>query len=168
MNKRTDVKLYNVLFPLWILIWLPSYLWLLLIPLNYALDHFVTWYTIKDLPDAKQFCWKNAWNICIVGFACDFIGSALLLGITELTYNIEGSIFEKIGDGLTFNPFNNPTSFIICLIAVAFSGFLIYIIDRKILYKANLSLERATRSAKWLALITAPYLFMIPSGFLYK
>lgn len=168
MNKCAEIKLYNVLFPLWFLIWIPSYLWLLLIPLNYILDTLVTWYTINDLPDAKQFCLKHSWKICIAGFFSDILGSIILLLVTQLSYELSSETMEKIADGITFNPFNNVASFMICMIALAFSGVLIYLIDRKILYKAHLSLEQATRSAKWLALITAPYLFMIPSGFLYN
>lgn len=168
MNKCTELKLYNVLFPLWFLIWIPSYLWLLLIPLNYILDSIVTWYTIRDLPDAKHFCLKNSWKICIAGFVSDILGSAILFIVSQLSYEFSSEALEKIGDGITFNPFNNVASFAICLIALGFSGALIYLIDRKILYKAQLSLEQANRSAKWLALITAPYLFMFPSGLLYN
>ena len=168
MNKCTEIKLYNVLFPLWFLIWIPSYLWLLLIPLNYILDSIVTWYTIRELPDAKHFCLKHSWKICIAGFLSDLLGSAILLIITQLSYEFSSEALEKIADGITFNPFNNIASFMICMIAVVFSGALIYLIDRKILYKAQLTLEQANKSAKWLALITAPYLFMIPSGLLYN
>ena len=41
-------------------------------------------------------------------------------------------------------------------------------IDSKILIRAGLTVEQAKRSAIWLAIITAPYMFMIPSGLLYN
>ena len=41
MNNDNGIKLYNILLPLWLLIFLPSYLWLVLIPLNYIIDRVV-------------------------------------------------------------------------------------------------------------------------------
>ncbi|MBQ0040700.1 MAG: hypothetical protein KBS56_01585 [Clostridiales bacterium] len=172
LRNNNEIKTYNVMFPLWFLIWIPSYLWLLLIPINYAIDTSVTWYTLRDLEDHKKFCLRHSWKICIAGFVCDLLGSLILLGATLLetipNLSSDNEIFTNIAGGIMMNPFNNLGSFIICLIALAFSAILIYLIDRKILFKAGLDINRATHSAKWLAIITAPYLFLLPSGWLYS
>ena len=171
LRNNNEIRTYNVLFPLWFLVWLPSYLWLLLIPLNYAIDTAVTWYTIRDLENHKNFCFRHTWKICIVGFISDLLGSLILFGVTiieALPVINENKLFENVAGGIMMNPFNNPGSLIICLIALVFSAVLIYIVDRKLLFKAGLDINRATHSAKWLAIITAPYMFLLPSGWLYS
>ena len=47
MRKKQSVTLYNILFPIWMLVWIPSPLWLLLIPLNFIIDYLVLY---KSLP----------------------------------------------------------------------------------------------------------------------
>ena len=174
LQDNNEYRTYNLLFPLWLLIWLPSWLWLLLIPLNYLIDTAVTWYTLRDLEDCRKFCMKNSWKICINGFICDFCGSLILLLILlgasfleTLPRISENQLFEDIVGGIMMNPFTNIGSAIICLIAIVFTAILIYFVDRKLLCKLGLGIERATHTAKWLAIITAPYLFLFPSDLLY-
>lgn len=170
LRNNNEIRTYNVLFPLWFLIWLPSWLWLILIPLNYAIDTAVTWYTIRDLEDRKQFCLKNTWKICIVGFICDFVGSSILLGTNLIAAELYGTnaILDMIEEGTLMNPFANIPAFIVCTIALLVSAVLIYLIDNVILRRAGLETERAKHSAKWLAIVTAPYLFYFPSQFFYN
>ena len=40
-NTKGGTRIYNVLFPLWLLVWIPSPLWLILIPANYIIDRLV-------------------------------------------------------------------------------------------------------------------------------
>lgn len=47
MRHKQSITLYNILFPIWILVWIPSPLWLLLVPLNFAIDYLVLY---KSLP----------------------------------------------------------------------------------------------------------------------
>lgn len=167
LGNKKELKLYNVFFPLWFLVWIPSYLWLILIPLNYALDTAVTWFTLKDLEDRKSFCIRNTWKICIVGFACDFVGSLIMLGISELAFTIdEGPFSDAISASMT-NPWSNPIAFAIAVVLIVLVAFMLYFFDKKVLIKAGLTVERAVRSAKWIAIITAPYMFLFPSDLLY-
>ena len=41
MDRDNEKVLYNVLFPIWLLVFFPSYLWLILIPANYMIDRIV-------------------------------------------------------------------------------------------------------------------------------
>ena len=71
MNKK-EVKLYNILFPIWMLIFFPSWLWLFLIPANYLIDRCVLYWILGAMPDKGAFCSKRTSKICIAGFFSDF------------------------------------------------------------------------------------------------
>lgn len=169
MKKET--RLYNVLFPIWLLLLLPSYLWLLLIPLNYLVDTGVAYYALRNAEDElplarKKFCLKHSWKLCIVGFISDAVGSGVLLGITLLLENYAAE--SQLSDAMLMNPFGNIFSLLIYLLIIAGVGILIYWIDKRILSSAGLTLQRAATTAKWLGIITAPYLFLIPTEWIYS
>ncbi|MBQ1287153.1 MAG: hypothetical protein IIY22_01205, partial [Erysipelotrichaceae bacterium] len=77
---KKEVRLYNVLFPVWMLVWIPSYLWIFLIPANYLIDRFVLTKSLSGDLDKDVFLKKHTWKICIAGFFSDLIGSLLMFG----------------------------------------------------------------------------------------
>ena len=173
MTKNKSVKLYNILLPLWILIFWPSYLWLILIPANYLIDRFVLRWSLGEMPDKGVFCRRHTWKICLAGFLSDLIGACIMFGVFMCSVIIADDspakeIMDKIEYGVGFNPFDNVGAFLITALAVAAAGGCIYLLDRKILHKTGLSAEQAKKSALRLALITAPYLYFFPSGLLYS
>ena len=133
-------RLYNILFPLWMLIFIPSWLWVLLIPLNYLIDRVVLRWSLGDLPEKGAFCRRHTWKICLAGFTSDFIGALLLLGVF----------------------------FFGVLLGIDEEAFFETVQDRWIRKKAGLSLEQAKKSAIRLALITAPYLYLFPTSVIYN
>ena len=78
------------------------------------------------------------------------------------------SFICKAADGLMINPFSNALSLIIVIAAIALSAVCIYKLDKRILIKAGLDIDQAKKSAIRLAVITAPYLYLIPSEILYR
>ncbi|MDO4175388.1 MAG: hypothetical protein Q4D42_11555, partial [Eubacteriales bacterium] len=60
---KRNVRLYNILFPMW-MFWLwPTPVWLIILPANFVIDSLVLlaamkWKRIAD--------WKNAWRKSIV------------------------------------------------------------------------------------------------------
>lgn len=166
-----NVRLYNILLPIWLLVFWPSFLWLLLIPANYLLDRFILRWSLGGMPEKGLFCRRHTWKICLAGFLSDFAGMAVLFTVFMIggaaTDGGEGSFLEDVLYGVGFQPFSSVPAFLIVTLAVAVSGLLIYLLDRKILTKAGLAAEQAKRSAVRLALITAPYLYYFPSGLLY-
>ena len=170
---KTSVKLYNILLPLWLLLFWPSWLWLLLIPANYLIDRIVLRWSLGDMANKGSFCRKHTWKICLAGFFSDFIGMLVLFGVFLLAGTADdtsasANLLGTIGEGVGFNPFNSPASFLVVLFSIVIAGLLIYLIDRRILSKAGLSLGQAKKSALRLALITAPYLYFFPSMLLYR
>ncbi len=172
MKSSRSATFYNVIFPVWLLIWIPSWLWLILIPVNYLIDRLVLLWSLKGQEDRNVFCRAHTWKICLAGFFSDFVGAALLLGIVELTDRLGGypardSFGFPVMQGIMLDPFSNPFSLLIVLAAVALAGLLIFLLDRWILTRAGLERAQAKASALKLALITAPYLFLLPIRWFY-
>lgn len=170
MKRNKTTRLYNIILPIWLLVWWPSWLWLGLIPANYLVDFLVSWMSMKKLgiEDCKQKALKHSWKVCLIGFLSDFVGAAFLLGVLYLVDIIlPNEAGEAIAYGLSWKP--NLYSIIIILIAIAISGTLIYVLNRRMLKKdPDLSREQIHRIALNLAVFTAPYLFLIPSSLIYK
>lgn len=167
MGKH-PIRTYNILLPIWLLVWFPSWLWLLLIPANYLIDRIVLYWSLRGLDDRTAFCRRTTWKICAAGFLSDFAGSALLIGVQVLLSFINSDMANGIAGNLMSNPFGNIGALVCALLAIAVAGLCIYLLDRWILSASGLDRERARAAALCLALITAPYLFLTPSDLLYR
>lgn len=165
MNNKS-IKLYNILFPIWLLIWFPL-LWIVLIPANYAIDYLVLYLSLKGNTDQKALCRNNTWKVCLVGFLADFVGSALLFPVMLLGGAGAPRWLQEVGSALNLNPFESVASFLITAAAVFLSAVVIYLVDKIVLRKAGLQERQVRKSALLLAVFTAPYLFFIPSRILY-
>ena len=168
MNRKT--RLYNILLPIWLIIFLPTWLWLLLIPANYLIDRVVLRWSLGDMPEKGLFCRNHTWKICLAGFAGDFAGAVLLFALNQLMYGLNdnvNSFISKAADGIMFNPFSNVLSLIIVIVAIVLSAVCIYKLDQSILIKTGLDIDQAKKSAIRLAVITTPYVYLIPSKWFY-
>ena len=161
MDNKKPLRLYNLMFPVWMLVWFPSWLWLGLIPANYLLDRLVLRHTLAGREDRELFCRKHAWKICLAGFAGDFVGAALLFAVYAVSHN-------PLNYALAYQPFSHPGALAVTLASVVLAAGAIFLLDRAILKKAGLEAVQAGKSAMVLAVITAPYLYFFPSGLLYR
>jgi hypothetical protein len=167
---KSDNKAYNILLPIWLLIFFPSWLWLLLIPANYLIDRIVLRWSLGELPDKGLFCRKNTWKVCLAGFLGDFAGAIVLFFVSQLLSGLGGkrfSFLQMAGEGVMFDPFTNVLAVLIVIAAIALSAICIYNLDKKLLGKTELKQEQIKRSAIRLAILTAPYLYLIPSRWFY-
>ena len=168
---KSDNKVYNILLPIWLLIFFPSWLWLLLIPANYLIDRIVLRWSLGDMPEKGLFCRNHNWKICLAGFASDYAGAILLFALNQLMFGMNddvNSFISKAADGLMLNPFSNVLSLVIVIAAIVLSTVCIYKLDKSILTKAGLDIDQAKKSAIRLAIITAPYVYLIPSEWFYN
>ena len=168
MRQKQSITLYNILFPIWLLVWIPSPLWLLLVPLNFVIDFVVLYKSLPDSVPRKAFCNTYAWKICAAGFAADFIGSLFLFAAFMITSSHKLDSLRPISHGLGLNPFESFAAFLIVVCSILLAAYCIYRFDLHILKRAGLSEEQGRKSALWLAVATAPYLFMLPSEILYR
>ena len=174
MNKK-EFKLYNILLPIWILVFVPSWLWLILIPANYLIDRLILHWSLGNMAGKNAFCREHTWKICIAGFFSDLCGALVLFGVFVIaTIAGEGMplsplvpMLDLIESGVASDPFDNIAAFLVVAVSVAVAGVAIFLIDRRILTKAGLEAEQARRSAMWLAVLTAPYLYFVPSRLIY-
>lgn len=152
-SKKTGVKLYNVIFPLWILLLLPA-AWLIVLPGNFIIDSIVLLISMLILKiEDKKACYKeHIWKIYGFGMLSDIIGSAYML-LVEFVF--EGRIGGALGDGLALTL---PALVISAVLIFAFNYYITFKnIDKKLGFKLSLTF----------AVVTAPYTFLIPTRWLW-
>ena len=123
------------------------------------------------MPEKGLFCRNHNWKICLAGFASDYAGAILLFALNQLMFGMNddvNSFISKAADGLMLNPFSNVLSLVIVIAAIVLSTVCIYKLDKSILTKAGLDIDQAKKSAIRLAIITAPYVYLIPSEWFYN
>lgn len=157
--KRRDVKLYNIIFPVWLL-WLFPLTWIVVLPGNFLIDLLVTVVTMKVLhvEEIKFNAKKSILYIWIFGFVSDFIGVILMFA---------GSTTELLS-AVNSNPFENIYSFLWTAGCIILSAICIYFFNKKIaLRKTALSQTEKKKLSLSLAICTAPYLFYLPTIWIY-
>lgn len=149
-NKKNQVKLYNVMFPFWMIMALPSLLWMIIIPGNFAIDSLVLFvamiaFKIENKKDAYK---KYIWKIFGFGMLSDIIGSAFLF----LSMICEIGI---MGD-----------EWYLTIPALVIASFFIFLFNYKFTFK-DIEKKLRFKFALTFAIITAPYTFLVPSSWLY-
>ena len=149
-ETKKDIKLYNVLFPLWMLLLFPQ-MWLIVLPGNFIIDSLVFLLSMLALKieNKKQWYKKYIVKIFSFGLLADIIGSAYML-LMMLVFQL-----GTMGD----EPYLTIPALIIS--AASIYGFHYYITFQEIDRKQRLALSLI------FAVITAPYTFFVPSSWLY-
>ncbi len=148
MKKTT---LYNVLFPLWIILLFP-FSWLIVLPGNFLIDTAVLflglyWLKIKE---KIYFYKKNILKIFLFGLLSDIIGSTYLL------------IIMLVSSGPTMG--DEP---VLTLPALLISAVCIFVFNYFISLKTY-EKDIRLKIALLFAVVTAPYTFLVPSSWLYS
>ena len=164
---KRDIRLYNLIFPIWLL-WIFPITWLVILPGNFIIDLLVVLITLFALKieDKKNVLKKTILKTWILGLAADVIGSALLLAfvwIQEVIFSGSG-LYYNIYHAIWFNPFENFIALIIVIVAIIVSGFCIYMFNLKIAFKKiDIDLKQKKKIALAIAVFTAPYTFLLPT-----
>lgn len=150
-NKKNDVKLYNVLFPLWMILLFPQ-VWLIVIPGNFIIDSIVLIISMNILKIADKKLWYKKYiiKIYLFGMLSDIIGAGYMLLLT-IVFGV-----GRMGDELYLT-----------VPAIVISSALIFILNYFITFKKTDKLLRLKFSLIF-ALVTAPYTFLVPSSWLYR
>ena len=170
MPSNQNVTFYNVMFPIWML-WLFPLSWLVVLPVNFAIDLLVAVLAMKALHvvQIKQNAKAVILRVWLMGFVADFIGTALMFLSNVVEFpGAFGQFWNDFVSAVSFNPFQNGYAFLYVTVCVAVSGLCIYWFNRKFcLKKAVLSDTERHRLSLALAVFTAPYLFYFPSAWIY-
>ena len=157
MPKNT-IKFYNLIFPIFILFIIPPYLILAIIG-NLLIDGLIVYIVLKlnKVEFLSNNFTKTVFKVFLLGYLADIIGAIILIGIY--------SLFEPtIG---YYHIWNNPLSVIVHLIVVGFVGYLIYMFNKYMLNKTIIDEIVIFRLALSLAIITAPWTFLISASLFY-
>lgn len=173
------MRLYNVLFPIWMLTLMPSF-WLISIPVNFVVDSaallIILTVLAKKRGEATYRPWRDwlraIWLTWILGFISDLVAAGFLifwgLGPTMLLGDRGGFISwwgEHVATPMMENPFGSIFAVLFVLAAIGLGGLLIYFFNKNVALRMIRSLEpwEIRRAAFWMAVVTAPWTMLVPS-----
>lgn len=175
---KKDVKLYNMIVPLYLLMYFSPIALLITLPGNFIIDSVVlliiSLVFFKRLD--KSFYIKNIWLVWILGFVADFIGVGLLF-LGELFSDSYANSFREDGiypfmkgiNNISNPPFDlNFYSYIFIGIVVFVTAVVIFLFDYFISFrKSGLTKKQRTLASLAFAVFTAPYTLFLPSSLFY-
>jgi len=161
--------MYNLILPLFLLLWPPV---LLMLPVfggipggalllavvfgNLLVDWLVTALALRwqKIPNVRKKSLAVLIRVWLAGFAADFLCGLLLIIIMFVT--LAGNIYES------------AYALAVTLAAVLIGGWLIYCFNINwALEPAELTEPQRKRTALALAVLTAPWLFLVPTEWFY-
>ena len=147
---KKEIKLYNVLFPLWMLLLFPV-TWLIVLPGNFIIDSLVLIVLMKllNIDDKKLFYKSSILKIFGIGLFSDLIGSLYMLV----------NVFLEVG--------HMADEWYITIHGLIISAVLIFVLNYYITFK-DLDKRKRLIFSLTFSVITAPYTFLVPSRWLYK
>jgi hypothetical protein len=151
--KHREIKLYNVIFPLWAIFFFTP---LILVPLigNLIIDGLVIYLTL--LFKKTKLEWNSLRTIILkawgIGFGCDLVGFALLFVLSSN---------GKIND---YNPFASMLTTLAYLFAIMVAGIMIFWFNYRVLMKEGIEWKVSLTVAITMGIVTAPWLFLIPTN----
>lgn len=160
---KRDIKLYNLIFPMWSIYFFgllfPAFL-LILLPANFLVDSLVLLLLFQwlKLPEKKAWYQKTILKTWGFGFLADFLASGIFWILSEGL----SAVFQNTDVNL-YLPYSSIPSFLFTTAAVLLAGIFIYIFQRKFVWK-KLALEEGQKKkiALGMAVLTAPYLMYLP------
>jgi len=166
-----EIKLYNVIFPIWLLIFFPPVIFISLVG-NFIIDSLVILVCFKVFKlavyniDLKIFYKKSINKVWLYGFLSDFIGGIILF-IIGILGDYFGLSYE-LTSAVNFDPFSNILAVLVIIFAMLVSAFFIFLFNYKITFK-ELIKDASIRFkvALTIAVITMPWTFLLPTKWFY-
>ena len=149
-NTKKDMRLYNVLFPFWMLLLFPQ-VWLIVLPGNFIIDSVVLLITllILKIENKKLFYKQHILQVYVFGMLSDIVGSAYML-LMMIGFEV-----GNMGD----EPY-------LTVPALVIAAGLIFVLNYFVTFRKLAGNVRLTLALTF-AVITAPYTFLVPSSWLY-
>lgn len=171
--KKNDIKLYNLIFPIWLL-WLVPSTWIVVLPVNFLIDLLVAVLAMRYLKvqDIKLNVKAVIFRVWIFGFIADFIGTAAMFMANVIDFDYETELgkwwYNNITNAVIYNPFESVYSVLWVTVCVIITAAFIYLFNyRFCLEKSNLDDMQRKKLARSLAVFTAPYLFYLPTAWFF-
>ena len=155
---KKDVKLYNIIFPMWSIYFYGAFflpLWGILLMANFIVDTlvlFLLFWKLK-LSEKAALYKKSIWKTWGFGFLADIIPSAVM-------------VFISWTNILPFNEYlaiSSLPAFLFATAGVVAAGVLIYFFHMKFVWsKIEIEEIQKKKIALGMAVLTAPYLMYLP------
>ncbi|MCR8641064.1 hypothetical protein NV379_00210 [Paenibacillus sp. N1-5-1-14] len=166
-----DSKLYNLIFPVWFLIFFPPVI-LLTIVGNFIVDSLVilaAFYAFglrQHGLGLEPYYWKNILKVWGFGFLADVIGAVFLLAVLIGSEMWVPSL--EIGAAISWNTYAHWFGLPIILLAMLISSILIYWFNYRFTFRLTLPDSGLRKNiCLTLAIVTSPWTFLIPTSWLY-
>ncbi|PAQ15727.1 hypothetical protein [Bacillus sp. FJAT-42315] len=167
-----DVKVYNLIFPIWLLIFFPPVVFITLLG-NFLIDSlviiicFYLFKLSKSQPNLKAFYQKSIMKVWLFGFLADIIGAVILMMICGLEGENFGLSYE-LTSAISYDPFSHPLAVFIISIAMLISTICIFFFNYKYTFKNIITDKKARRKvALTIAIITIPWTFLLPTQWFF-
>lgn len=167
-----ETKLYNLIFPIWLLIFFPPIIFLSLAG-NFVIDSLVIlacFYVFKlaaDNRNLKIFYKKSIIKVWLFGFLADFIG-AIILFLIGLLGDYFGLPYE-LGYALYYDPSSNSIALVIIVLSMLLSAFFIFLFNYRITFKELINCANTRfKIALTIAIVTMPWTFLIPTKWFFN
>lgn len=167
-----SVKLYNVIFPIWFILFFPPVVLITFVG-NYFIDSLVVIacfyvFKVKQLNlDLKTFYKKSIIKVWVFGFLADLIGAAILLLFSMFGDSL-GLPYE-VTSAISYNSFKHPAAIIIIIFAMIVSSIFIFLFDYKISFRDLVEDKHLKmKIAFTIAIITIPWTFILPTEWFYS
>ncbi len=173
MKTNKDIKLYNLIFPIWLL-WLIPITWIVVLPANFLIGLAVVVLTLKylNVSDIKKIAKSIILKVWVLGFVADLIGTAAMFMANVIDFDYQTDLgkwwYENITNAVSYNPFDSIYAFIWVTVCISIAACCIYFFNYKIsLRKSELNNDLKKKLALSLAIFTAPYVFYIPTAWFF-
>jgi len=167
-----QIKLYNVIFPIWFLLFFPPVIFITLMG-NFIIDSLViiVCFFVFKLADIqnnlKTFYKKSILKVWLFGFSADIIGAALLF-VTGIFGDSLGLPYELIS-AICYDPFSHPTAVMIIMFAMSVSALFIFLLNYKITFNEQIAEKQLRlKVALTVAVVTIPWTFLLPTKWFYN
>ena len=165
-----DIKLYNVFFQLWFVLFLPPVILITLVG-NFVIDSLVVvaCFFIFKLADIQksltEFYKGSILKVWILGFLADIIGASILF-ILGILNPLE--LPTDLITGINYDPFSNPAAVAVITIAMLVSAVFIFMFNYRITFSKQIDDKKLrAKVAITVALITMPWTFLLPTKWFY-
>lgn len=154
-----SVCLYNLIFPVYLIMLLSPALWIFMIAGNFLIDSAVVLavLALSSCPKKTAVWRKCILKVVLFGFLSDLLGS-LLYALFQW-----GMMLLNLDLLSTLNPYIWPSCALHALPAVGIAALFLYYFNSRFSFrKAGLSQPLIHRLALALTVLTAPYVMLVP------
>ena len=165
------IKLYNVIFPIWFLLFFPPVIFVTLLG-NFVIDSLVViacFYVYKLANKEiklKTFYKKSILKVWIFGFIADILGAVFLFFVEASGYTL--GLPNKVITGIDYDPYISIWSVIIIIFAMLISAAFIFILNYYNTFHNQIEeLKLRFKVALTIAIVTIPWTFLLPTKWFY-